>query len=145
MVAIFENESYYTCPVAKFLCVYFRGKSFGIKSNIKTENDDAICATTLRPEMCRLIFLTKSTTSLTRPEFSQQSYNSHSLSTEIQIEVKTEVKPEVESEVDSKIEPQVKLEVELKVESDVKLEIESDVKLEDDAEIELKVESEVES
>ena len=141
MVAIFENESYYTCPVAKFLCVYFRGKSFGIKSNIKTENDDAICATTLRPEMCRLIFLRKSTTSLTRPEFSQQSYNSHSLSTEIQIEVK----PGVESEVDSKIEPQVKLEVELKVESDVKLEIESDVNLELETEVELKLESEIES
>lgn len=117
----------------------------GTKSNIKTENDDAICATTLRPEMCRLIFLTKSTTSLTRPEFSQQSYNSHSLSTEIQIEVKTEVKPKVESEVDSKIEPQVKLEVELKVESDVKLEVDSEVKLEVEAEVQLKVKSEAQS
>ena len=76
LVAIFENESYYTCPVTNFSCVCFRAESVGTKSNIKTENDDAICVTKLRPGMCKLIFLTKSTASLARPEFSQQAYNS---------------------------------------------------------------------
>ena len=96
---------------------------------ILTKNCEEICAKNGRPRLYKLIFLAKSTTILTRPEFSQQSYNSHSLLTEIEVVVKTETELEVESKVGSKIVPQVKSEVELKVESDDELEIESDVKL----------------
>ena len=61
-------------------------------------------------------------TSLRRPEFNEQFYNSHSLSKEYQVELEIKVEPGLESEIDFKIEPLVKLEVELKAESDVKLE-----------------------
>ena len=99
--------------------------------------------TNATPGLYKLTFLTKSTTCLARPEFSQRSYNSHSLSTETEVVVKTEIEPGGESEVDSKIVPQFKSEVELKVEPDVELEIESDVKLEVEIDVELQARSEV--
>ena len=89
----------------------------------------------------KLTFLTKSTASLTR----RQSYNSNSLSTEIEVEVEPHVEPVVESEVGFKVTRRVKSQVELKVESDVKLEVDSEVKLEVEAEVQLKVKSEAQS
>ena len=122
MVAIFKNEPDCTFPVASFPRVCFQAKSVGTNSNYNTENYEHICATKLRPSICKLIILTKLTTSLRRPEFNQQFYNLHSLSTEIQVDPETKVELGLESEIDSKIEPPVKLKVELKVKSDVKLE-----------------------
>ena len=52
----------------------------------------------------KFTFLTKSTTNLTR----QQSYNSNSLSKEMEIEVEPEIEPGVKSEGDSKVTPPVK-------------------------------------
>ena len=57
------------------------------------KNCDDIGATKPSPEMCKLMFQTKSTTSLTMQEFSHLSYNSHSLSTEIELEVETKIQP----------------------------------------------------
>ena len=85
----------------------------GTNSNYKAENYEDIRATKLIPSICKLIILTKLTTSLRRPEFNQQFYNSHSLSKEIQVELETKVESGLESEILSKIEPPVKLKIEL--------------------------------